>query len=91
MFNNTMSHTFRRNTTDLLKYKTQHVSVHIEPSNWPDDGSTGTETCRFLYFNKLYVSAVFGRDVTQCTPKDSYQAETRRSKLIIQNTKYMEQ
>jgi hypothetical protein len=33
-------------------------------SNWPDDGSTGTEPCCLLYFSKLYVSVAFQRNMS---------------------------
>jgi hypothetical protein len=39
------------------------VSVMLSESNWPDAGSIGTETCFFLYFNKLYLSVVFRRNI----------------------------
>jgi hypothetical protein len=32
-------------------------------SNWPDDGSIRTETCCLLYFNKIYVSVMFRRNI----------------------------
>jgi hypothetical protein len=35
----------------------------ISQSNWPDDGSTGTEACCLLYCNKRYVSVVLLRKV----------------------------
>jgi hypothetical protein len=34
----------------------------LNESNWPDNGSTGAETCCLLYFNKLYVSVVFPKN-----------------------------
>jgi hypothetical protein len=39
---------------------TRNVQSPTE-SDWPDDGSVGTETCCLFYFNKLYVSVVFRR------------------------------
>jgi hypothetical protein len=55
----------RLGSHDVHTHAHTHTLNVRRPSglNWPDDGSIGTETCCLLYFNKLYVSVVFRRNI----------------------------